>query len=104
MKFLKNYRIIEPIDCKTWDHRISRQTKRGNAMVMHISITTEKVYVVEAHVLSQEDRPGTPRTIPGISRETDISRQKWRHNVIVSKVYLLHVGKFKLCWFKFEQT
>ena len=40
------------------------------------SRTTENVYAVEAHVLSQEDRPGAHRTIPGISRETDISRRK----------------------------
>ena len=40
------------------------------------SRTTENVYDVEAHVLSQEDRPGSHRTIPGISRETDISRRK----------------------------
>ena len=40
------------------------------------SRTTENVYAVEAHVLSQEDRPGTHRTIPGISRETDISGRK----------------------------
>ena len=44
------------------------------------SRTTENVYAVESHVLSQEDRPGTHRTIPGISREIDISRWKWRHN------------------------
>ena len=36
------------------------------------SRTTENVYAVDTHVLSQEDRPGTHRTIPGI----DISRRK----------------------------
>ena len=40
------------------------------------SRTTEHVYAVEAHVLSQEDQPGTRRTIPRISREADISRRK----------------------------
>ena len=40
------------------------------------SRSTENVYALEAHVLSQEDRPGTHRTIPRISRETDISRRK----------------------------
>ena len=34
--------------------------------------STENVFAFEAHVLSQENRPGTHRTIPGISRETDI--------------------------------
>ena len=40
------------------------------------SRTMENVYAVEAHVLSQEDQPGTHVTIPGISRETEISRRK----------------------------
>ena len=60
---------------------ISRQTKRhGVGMPSSTSRTTENVYAVEAHVLSQEDRPGNHRTFPRISRETDISRRKWRHN------------------------
>ena len=46
----------------------------------YLVLVTENVYADEAHVLSKEDLPGTHRTIPRISRETDISRQKWRHN------------------------
>ena len=42
----------------------------------HLDRSTENVYAVEAHVLSHEDRPGTHMTIPRISRETDILRQK----------------------------
>ena len=38
--------------------------------------STENVYAFEAHILSQEDRPGIHRIIPQISGETDISRQK----------------------------
>ena len=57
-------------------HRVSRQTKRHGVVVPSTSRTTENVYAVEAHVFSQENRPGSHRTIPGISRETDISRRK----------------------------
>ena len=68
------YRIIEPTDCKSWHHRISKQTKRSGGMP-RTARTTENVYVVESHVLSQEDRPGTHITIPRISRETLIFRE-----------------------------
>ena len=73
------YSITEPTDCKTWYHRISRQTKRhgvGLLVCLASSCSTENVYAVEAHVLSHEDRPGTHITIPRIFRETDISRLK----------------------------
>ena len=68
--------IIEPADCETWYHRISRQTKRHGVGMPNTSRSTENVYAVEAHVLSHEDRPGTHITIPRIFRETDISRLK----------------------------
>ena len=44
--------------------------------MLRTSRTMEHGYAAEAHVLSQEDQPGTRRTIPGISRQTDISRRK----------------------------
>ena len=53
----------------------SADTRYGVGMPS-TSRTTENVYAVEAHVFSQEDRPGSHRTIPGISRETGISRRK----------------------------
>ena len=41
-------------------------TRYGGGMP-RTSHTTENVYAVKAHVLSQEDRSGTHRTIPRIS-------------------------------------
>ena len=87
------YRIIEPIGSKTWYHRISRPTKRhGVGMPSTSRRTTENVYAVEAHVLSQEDRPGSHRTIPGISMETDwYFATEMTPSFLVSKVYFT-------CW------
>ena len=53
--FIATY--IEPIDCKTWYNRISRQTKRYGGDMPRTSRTTENVYAVKAHVLSQDLAP-----------------------------------------------
>ena len=48
INFQKNVnRIIEPTDCKTWYHRISRQTKRHVVCMPSTSRTTENVMLLK---------------------------------------------------------
>ena len=75
-------------------HLISKQTKRHGVGRPRTSRTEKNVHVIESR-----RPPWHPHrlTIPQISKETYISRRKWRHNFLVSEPsvrYLFHVGKF----------
>ena len=70
-----------PLDQQSADKR------NGMVLVCHTHLTSRTTYgkflcccPVEAHVLNREDRPVTHITIPQISKETDMSRRKLRHN------------------------
>ena len=61
----------------------SADTRYGVGMP-RTSRTTQNDCAVEAHILSQEDRPGTHRTIPRKSRETDINFRDGNDVIIYS--------------------
>ena len=76
-------------------HQISKQTKRYGGGRQHTACTAEHIHAVWALVLSQNFRSGAHITIPQISKETDISRRKWRQ--LFSELcifYMLESSKF----------